>query len=157
MTDVENLASVDPGRLVAALEAAGWVRVGQQPARYVRLASPVGGGQVVVPLNPAMADYGWRLDEIVTGLRRDAERGARARPVLDAIAATAGGAPAGTTDLDGAMHSVYLHGKWRWLTQNMTTEEREAAADAVQRYSRVLNAIDDEEPISDEHLRWWRS
>lgn len=82
-------ADVVPERLIAALEAAGWARVGQQPARYVRLFGPVDGEQFLVPLNPAMADYGWRLDEIVTGLRRDAERGARARLVLDAI----GGSP----------------------------------------------------------------
>jgi hypothetical protein len=56
--------------------------------------------------------------------------------------------------LDGAVHSVWLHGKWRWLTSNMTTEQREAAADAVQRHSVV---IDPDEPLTDEDLRWWRT
>lgn len=62
----------------------------------------------------------------------------------------------GPTPLEAAMHSVWLHGKWSWLTQKMTTEEREAAADAVQRYSDKLAADSGEtwEPI--DSLRWWR-
>lgn len=56
--------------------------------------------------------------------------------------------------LDGAMHSVWLHGKWRWLTRNMTTEQREAAWDAVKRYSAELGDPDDE-PLS-EGWAWWR-
>lgn len=58
--------------------------------------------------------------------------------------------------MDGAMHSVWLHGKWRWLTSKMTTEQREAAADAVQRYSTWLNRQDDELSGEVLDLRWWR-
>lgn len=59
--------------------------------------------------------------------------------------------------LDGAMHSVWLHGKWRWLTRNMTTEEREAAADAVTRYSTKLDESENDPLPTDQHaLRWWR-
>ena len=58
----------------------------------------------------------------------------------------------GVDGLDTAMHSVWLHGDWRRLTQAMTTEEREAAADAVQRYSDHTGALDG--PIAG--LRWWR-
>jgi multidrug efflux pump subunit AcrA (membrane-fusion protein) len=58
---------------------------------------------------------------------------------------------------DAAWHSVWLHGDWRWLTKNMTTPEREHAADAVARYGAHLDTIDgadrSEEP---EGLRWWR-
>ena len=53
------------------------------------------------------------------------------------------------------MNSVWLHGNWRFLTRKMTTEEREAAADAVERHNasyppedRVDHAVTD--------LRWWR-
>lgn len=53
--------------------------------------------------------------------------------------------------LDGAAHSVWLHGKWWWLTKNMTTEEREAFADAVERYSATLEP---EDPVRVD--RWWR-
>jgi len=60
------------------------------------------------------------------------------------------------TPLEAAMHSVWLHGDWRWLTRKMTTEEREAAADAVQRYSNKLRADDGEDPAPLEGLRWWR-
>lgn len=57
--------------------------------------------------------------------------------------------------LSAAMHSVWLHGDWRWLTKNMTTEEREASADAVQAYSDHLNRQDDEAPTGLSGLRWW--
>lgn len=56
-----------------------------------------------------------------------------------------------TDPLASAMHSVWLHGDWRWLTKNMTAEEREASAAAVQAYSDRLH--DDNEPLTD--LRWW--
>ncbi len=53
--------------------------------------------------------------------------------------------------IDGACHSVYLHGKWKWLTQQMTTPEKEAFADAC---DRGLADIENDKP----HLvpRWWR-
>lgn len=58
---------------------------------------------------------------------------------------------------DAAWHSVWLHGDWRWLTKNMTTPEREHAADAVARYDTVLSAADGEDQSEEpEDLRWWR-
>lgn len=54
--------------------------------------------------------------------------------------------------LDAAMHSVWLHGGWRWLTSKMTTAEREAAADAVDRYGTALDPGEPREPVA----RWWR-
>ncbi|MEU1908453.1 hypothetical protein [Streptomyces hygroscopicus] len=58
---------------------------------------------------------------------------------------------------DGAWHTVWLEGKWRWITSRMTTPEREHAADAVARHNAVLAAADNdlerEEPGD---LRWWR-
>ncbi|MEV4975608.1 hypothetical protein [Streptomyces scopuliridis] len=56
---------------------------------------------------------------------------------------------------DAAWHSVWLHGDWHRLTKNMTTPEREHAADAVQRYSNHLNAADPDAGELD-GLRWWR-
>jgi len=56
------------------------------------------------------------------------------------------------SDLDGACHSVWLHGKWRWLTSQMTTEEREAFADAVDRYGDLLADGEERLPVE----RWWR-
>lgn len=53
---------------------------------------------------------------------------------------------------DAAWHSVWLHGNWSWLTKNMTTPEREHAADSIQRYSSHLEP--DEPEI--QGLRWWR-
>ncbi|MFG2359427.1 hypothetical protein [Streptomyces sp. NPDC048521] len=57
---------------------------------------------------------------------------------------------------DAAWHSVWLHGDWRWLTKNMTTPEREHAADAVARYSAHLNAEDPDLEAEIDGLRWWR-
>lgn len=54
--------------------------------------------------------------------------------------------------LDSAMHSVWLHGNWRWLTENMTTPEKEAAADAVDRYAATWPPEDRGFPVE----RWWR-
>ncbi len=61
--------------------------------------------------------------------------------------------------LERAMHSVWLHGHWRFLTSKMTTDEREAAADAVQRYGRILDAQSggDVGTTDDADIRWWRS
>ncbi|MCU1613693.1 MAG: hypothetical protein JWO98_1233 [Frankiales bacterium] len=58
---------------------------------------------------------------------------------------------------DAAWGSVWLHGNWRYLTKQMTTPEREHAADAVARWSAALNA--DDQDLDDgerEGLRWWR-
>lgn len=54
--------------------------------------------------------------------------------------------------LDSAMHSVYLHVKWRWLTTQMTTAEKEAAADAVDRHNATYPPDDRGSPVE----RWWR-
>lgn len=59
---------------------------------------------------------------------------------------------------DAAWASVELHGNWRFLTKQMTTEERTAAADAVQRHWDVIEADDPgltHGPDSQAALRWW--
>lgn len=58
------------------------------------------------------------------------------------------------TALDRAMHAVWMHS--RYQTVKMTTEEREAAADAVQRVADYM-AIKDGVPLRDLlALRWWK-
>lgn len=57
---------------------------------------------------------------------------------------------------DGAWHSVWLHGNWRYLTQQMETPEREHAADAVARYRTVLSADGEDRFEEPQDLRWWR-
>lgn len=58
---------------------------------------------------------------------------------------------------DAAWHSVWLHGNWTYLTKQMTTAEREHAADAVARYSvRLVSEDPDLGPVEPEGLRWWR-
>lgn len=66
-------------------------------------------------------------------------------------------AAAGDTTQNGAWHTVWLGGSWSWLTRQMTTPQREYAADCVAAYSRHLAAVDGDlgrpEPVG---LRWWR-
>lgn len=61
------------------------------------------------------------------------------------------------TPENGAWHTVWLEGKWRWITSRMTTPQREYAADRVAAYDWYLAHCDKElgraEP---EDLRWWR-
>lgn len=58
---------------------------------------------------------------------------------------------------DGAWHTVWLEGNWRWLTTRMTTGQRETAADAVARFDVRLRADDhDSDSGEPEDLRWWR-
>lgn len=77
--------AVTPEKLIDALKAAGFVVHSGSPGRYVRLLGSQ-GDQVLVPLNPDMADYGWRLDEILTRLRQDAARGDTARRAIEYLA-----------------------------------------------------------------------
>lgn len=60
-------------------------------------------------------------------------------------------------EADGAWHSVWLHGIWRSLTKRMTTEEKNAAADAVERHWAAMEAADGEatHEASRLALRWW--
>lgn len=58
---------------------------------------------------------------------------------------------------NGAWHTVWLEGRWEWLTKKMTTERREYAADCVAAYSRHLATMDGRLWTGDpEGLRWWR-
>jgi hypothetical protein len=64
---------------------------------------------------------------------------------------------AGDTVENGAWHTVWLEGKWRWITSRMMTKQREYAADCVAAYSRYLATCDgDLEREEPEGLRWWR-
>lgn len=56
--------------------------------------------------------------------------------------------------LDHAMHTVWLDsGKWRWTTQKMTTQEREAAVAAVLRYSN--EHLEPDHQMDRSSLAWW--
>lgn len=46
--------------------------------------------------------------------------------------------------------SIWLHAKWRWFTKQLTTEQKEVLADAVDRWGSCVG--DEWEPIE----RWWR-
>lgn len=59
------------------------------------------------------------------------------------------------TALDSAMHSIWLHGDWRFLTRKMTTEEREAAAVAVQRCHHLIGDEPGDPALPLTSVRWW--
>ncbi len=60
--------------------------------------------------------------------------------------------------LDAAMWTVWLEGKWRWVTAKMSTEEREAAVAAVLRADRVLKGDEPEEDLLTRYdVAWWES
>lgn len=75
----------EPRRLIAALEAAGFQRIGGRDGVYVRLAWPTSQRTLIVPLNPNYADYADLLNSVVGELRHTAELGGIAQRVLDGI------------------------------------------------------------------------
>lgn len=90
---------------------------------------------------------------IAASIRVDAVN--QARDTLAAIDAITEGQP---LPGDAAWHCVWLHGNWRYLTKQMTTPEREHAADAVARYHAYLVATDGPDSSGEpEDLRWWRN
>jgi hypothetical protein len=98
--------------------------------------------------------YGALADpiEVVDELYRDAHRNgweSRAAVVPDPDPALE---EARATE-DAAWGDVWLHGKWRWITTKMSTEERELAAAAVERWGA---RIDDGEPEDRTSVRWWK-
>lgn len=60
---------------------------------------------------------------------------------------------------DSAWGTVWLHVGWRSLTRQMTTEERTAAADAVERHWAAVEVDDPSctHEASRADLRWWES
>lgn len=55
---------------------------------------------------------------------------------------------------ENLLGTISLHVNWRSITRYMTTEQRELFADAVDAWSRRLNADDPDE--LDRQPRWWR-
>ncbi|WP_033338872.1 hypothetical protein [Catenuloplanes japonicus] len=151
------MTAVEPQQLIAALVTHGWIEAGRRAGLYVRLRQPGSDRQrsIVVPLDPTFGDYEVLLAEVLGELEDAAQLGVRAQAVLGGIGVDAPRLPS-AEDLDEAMCSVWLHGDWRWLTRNMTTEQREAAADAVTRRTAVMD-VEEGEPVQERAgLRWWR-
>jgi hypothetical protein len=57
---------------------------------------------------------------------------------------------------DSAWHSIWLHGDWRYLTMQMTTEEKEYVAAAVERDMAAAENYPEMTPQTRAELRWWR-
>ncbi|HEU5108825.1 MAG TPA: hypothetical protein VFT95_09735 [Micromonosporaceae bacterium] len=71
------MAETTPERLVAALTAAGWFEVGRREGVYVRLQF-ADRLPLLVPLNPANADYEDLMAEVLAELETAADYGSAA-------------------------------------------------------------------------------
>jgi hypothetical protein len=91
---VTDLAPVDPHRLIAALEAAGFERVGGRTGMYSRHRWPRSypPRSLMVPLDPTMADYQDMLGAVLAELEYAVQLGGQASAVLDALNRTTNGA-----------------------------------------------------------------
>lgn len=59
---------------------------------------------------------------------------------------------------DDAWGSVWLHGDWKWLTRNMSSEAREVAANALVRWMHTLDEADGVPPRREpDTVRWWNN
>lgn len=104
--------------------------------------------------NAAVTGAVRRMADVMDHYTRDMDRVARAMAAMDVEPDEARRVE------DAAWGSVYLHGKWRFLTSKMTTEERTVAADAVDRDWALAEADDPgltRGPDSKAALRWWES
>lgn len=68
--------------MIAVLEANGWTIAGRGPA-YVRLTGPT---MLIVPLEPAYADYDELMGDLFAELEMLAQHGRQAQAVLDHLA-----------------------------------------------------------------------
>jgi hypothetical protein len=58
------------------------------------------------------------------------------------------------TAYEDLLGSIWLYIGWRYVTKQLTTEQKEMFADAVESSSRQLNDDDPSEPLDVD--RWWR-
>lgn len=87
------MTAVDPHALIAALKAAGWVQVGENAGKYVRLRTMTAGSRsYIVPLDRDADDYQDLMDDVRGDLHWMAYMGARASRVLAEVGANVPGA-----------------------------------------------------------------
>jgi hypothetical protein len=93
-------AKVDPGRVIAALEQAGFERVGGRAGGYSRHRVP--GSEparvLVVPLDRTAPEYGQMMADVLAKLASAVKLGRQAAAVLDAAGLSSGADPPGPLD-----------------------------------------------------------
>lgn len=150
---------LDPKILLHLLTQCGWTQVADYyDGQVIRMAPPGSDSRDthVILTDPQAAGYNESIRELLTELAGMAEAGWLADRVLSALADGSKVAVDQSTLLDEAMHAMWLHIKWRWGTQNMSSDAREAAAAAVLRYSRWQCASDPgEEPLPRSSVAVW--
>lgn len=153
-------ADIDPQQLVDALTDAGWTVAGRRTGFYTRLRWPgehgPRGRSMVVPEDASFEDFIPLMEAVLTELADAADIGQHADRVLTALATAQAVDPATASDLDDAMHTCWIEGKWRWMTGRMTTPAREAAVAAVLRYDRSMEK-DPAEWLDRSSLAWWEN
>jgi hypothetical protein len=149
-------ATVDPQQLVTALLAAGWTDRGGRAGLYRRLGWPRDERRsVLVPLDRDYGDFPDLMAAVLGELEETAQLGEDAAAVLALLAGQQPVVPDEPDPLDYAMWTVFLVGNWRWVTEKMTTEEREAAVAACMRYDRWMARQEGQAPHPRSHYVWW--
>lgn len=159
MTEHIRASTVDPARLIEVLQERGY-RIAGVFGRYTRMSRPGESplcGTLVIPTDPAMGDYQALMGSILGDLQDVAQRGEDAAAVLALLAGQQPVVLDEPDPLDYAMWTVYMQGDWRWVTQCMTSEAREAAVSAVMRYDRWLLSTDGEPPSPRDRFVWWEN
>lgn len=80
---------------------------------------------------------------------------ANATPDHESLADDAIAAHEENNQLKGLLGSIWLYVSWRYVTKQLTTEQKEAWADAVDAWSMAMQVDDGEEPRAVAE-RWWR-
>lgn len=65
-------------------------------------------------------------------------------------------AEAKLVEMQDLLGSIYLYVKWRWLTKQLTTEQKEMWADAVDAWNERLRQAEGDEDPGLRAERWWR-
>ncbi len=81
--------TVDPDELIAALETAGWTRIGRKPGVYARLSWPPAWKKtttLLVPLDPDAPDFTDLMNAVLAELALAVDRGRLAELALAEVA-----------------------------------------------------------------------
>lgn len=91
----------EPATVRAALQAAGFIHIGGRAGLYTRWRWPADrrGYTMIVPENPANADFADLMQSTLAALSHTADQGARAQQALDVIAASTLRLPSNPADL----------------------------------------------------------
>lgn len=139
-------AELSPDGEISVGLVVGWLQVATDTGSY--------------DLNPVIArsESGGPITSITGAIDDEKLFLATSRETAEGLARRHAAATVEPGPLDYAMWTVYLEGNWRWVTEKMTTEAREAAVAAVLRYDAHLKRDEPAENLTDRSsLAWWEN